>query len=117
MTRRLLAAFGEVHGSVLLVVTACLVAIVLSPFAIGWDVVAAIFWRLRVASALGAETARCPAGHSVDLTGHWTCSACKLPFSGHAWQDCPHCGAGSRAHAIACACGRVVVSPISPVRR
>lgn len=63
---------------------------------------------------LRMTAARCPAGHEVVLFGAWKCGHCPAVFDGHAWQDCPSCG--ERDHAISCACGRTVVSPISPMR-
>ena len=64
------------------------------------------YWR-----ALSVERAVCPAGHVVELYGHFECEQCHLSLAdSHAFAPSPCCHA--TPHAVVCACGRLVLNRI-----
>lgn len=113
MTRRLLAALGELHAPVLAQVALALLAVPLLLPALAFDVVGVLARRARKRALLAKVEVACPRGHVVELTGAWSCGSCQGTFEGHAWSSCPHCGAVT--HATSCPCGLSVVNPLSPV--
>lgn len=115
MTRRLLAAVGELRAPLLAKLTLALVAIAILPLTLFVDAWRWVARARRIRAALSAVDTSCPRGHRVELSGGtWTCSSCRYVFAGHAWTPCPCCGAAS---AISCACGLTIPSPLAGLDR
>lgn len=90
-----------------------LVGLITLPFYALAAFVVGLVLGLRLGWALRRAVAPCPRGHPVELAGSWECGTCGLVFPGHAFGPCPE---GHRDHAVQCACGLHVISPVSPLR-
>ncbi len=115
MTRWLLDGVGALRGSLLLQLFVATLALGVLPFTLGLDASRAVVTYLSVQWAFRRRVGHCPRGHAVELIGAWRCPVCRLVHEGHGFAECPHCG--EVPHAVNCACGLAVTSPLSGMNR
>jgi hypothetical protein len=111
MTRRLLFVLGSPHGRWSIQLMVLMVVVALLPWAVLIDLARWGWRRWRIARLLGAETVRCPRGHTVVLVAPgWQCHTCGFVYSGSGFHSCPQCG--TVAAYVSCACGCSVPNPL-----
>lgn len=110
MTRHALIWFASWKvslGTKLLV--GCLMIWLLPALAL-FDAVSSLLGARARNRVLSAPLLRCPAGHTSETVGRFSCGNCSMVSDRHGLGPCPFCG--SHSH-LRCPCGLTIANPLA----